>query len=162
MKVKKLELLCILVFTLCTETAFGTDYFFGPKDKNVSYGWTSNLNLILRNKSTTTIVLELNTRPSGFQKTELTNQPIRLKVFPAQVMLKPGQTQYIDLSYIYARTSKVMESYELNIEQLPIHYTPPGARKPITMSLRNYTANILVRPRQKLPEYMVAELSLKP
>lgn len=162
MKVRKLKLLCVLAVALSTETAFGANYFFGPKNKGVSYGWTSELNLMLRNNSTTTIVLELNTRPSGFQKTELTNQPIRLKVFPAQIMLKPGQTQYVDLSYIHANTPKYIESYELNIEQLPIHYAPPGARKPVTMSLRNYTANILVRPKQQQPEYMVAELLSKP
>lgn len=162
MKVMKLNILCALALALCTETAYGTDYFFGPKDKGFAYGWTNKLNLILRNNGSTTIVLELHTRPSGLQHAEFTNRPLKLKVLPAQVMLKPGQTQYIDLSYIHANTPKNIESYDLNIEQLPIQYTAPGDRKPVTMSLRNYTANILVRPKLQSSEYALAGLSISP
>tara|TARA_R110002096_G_scaffold243628_3_gene435773 strand:- start:172 stop:660 length:489 start_codon:yes stop_codon:yes gene_type:complete len=161
MKVTKLISVCVLALTLCSQNVLATDYFFGPENKKVAYGWSSDLNLILQNNSTTTIVLELFTKPSGIQQADLTNQPIKLKIFPAQIMIKPGQKQYIDLSYIHSNAFQNIESYELYVEQLPIHYVAPGARKPVTMALRNYTANILVRPKNQALQYTLANLTAR-
>ena len=108
--------------------------------------WSRDLNFTVTNPGRSPVVLSLKARPAGFMPLAARNRPVALDVFPARVLLLPGESKSVTLDYVELKGREVHGSYELVVEQLPILFVTPGSsRVPDIMTVTRYTAAIDVR-----------------
>ena len=131
---------------LCAPPLRSADYYFGPENWNIAIGWTSDLGLIVENNNITPILLQLTIEPMEYTQEPRLDQS-KLEVLPLQILLRAREKRDVALNYLSIGPSTGIERYKLQVEQLPVLFVKPGTNKvPPTMKVRNYQADILVRP----------------
>lgn len=128
------------------------DYYFRPTSLAMVGNWNRDLSFTVSNPGKNPVVLSLKALPSGLIPLAARNRPVALEVFPARVLLLPGESKSVKIDYFRRQDSQAPTSYELVVEQLPILFVKPGGiDESDIMTVTRYTASIDVRLRDGLP-----------
>lgn len=145
-KIPTFYLIIALLSGAISPAVNAADYYFRPTNLAMLESWSNDLNFTVSNPSKMPIVLKLTTRSVGVLNAGYKTTSTVLKVFPATMVVMPGERKTINLEYEMDNSFSGASSYEVVVEQLPILYVSPGRPKASNlMTITRYTAEIEIR-----------------
>jgi fimbrial chaperone protein len=160
MKVKFVFLFTLLILPLQLSWA---SFEFSPINMELTTSGASSVKLVkVKNKINKPVAVKIRVsqRIQNLDGTESRPETDEIKIFPFQVMLKPGESRIVKVSWVGEKDLLSEKSFRILAEQVPVEFAPEKAPVNNINILTNYSGTIYVFSKADLLPVVTA-LSLE-